>query len=281
MKYVKRIMVLIMVLALCLTSLRNSIAYAKNVTMENSLLKLEKNNYTYINGKLGDTNVTYTYTSENKIFKVTETASDNFDAVNSIIYVKNNDGKFIEYATQKLTVEDNVITITINENGLLTTDTIIIHKKEKTIEKESLYNHSLINQAPLNTIYGNPSWNGMPVSLWIYYGAYTGSSDIKRYTSAAVLAMLTTIVASLFGISGEVVVAGISAVVAVIVQDQTPRIWWRDHVYYQTCIPPEDWMFKMKVAEYTHAYIYSDSSMSVSSFIGDYYYYYYDSLYVH
>ncbi len=274
MKYVKRIMAIMIVLALCLTSLRSSIAYAKNLTMENSLLKLEKNNYTYIKGTLGDTNVIYTYTSGDKLFKVIETASDNFDAVDSTIYVRDND-KFIEYATQKLTVEDDVITITINENGLLTTDTIMIRQKENTTENLP------INQAPLNTVYSNPSWNGMPVSLWIYYGAYTGSSDVIRYTSAAVLAMLTTIVASFFGISGEVVVAGISAVAGVIIQDQTPRIWWRDHVYYQTCIPPEDWMFRMKVAEYTHAYIYSDSSMSVSSFIGDYYHYYYDSLYEH
>lgn len=242
-------------------------------------MNLEKRNHKYIKGKLGDTNLIYTYSSNNKNFKVVENSSDNFDTVNSTIYIENYDGKFIEYATQKLTVENDEITITINENGIITTDKIKIHQ-ETTSGINKSPSQPERNSDSLNALNNGPTWDGMPVSSWIYYGEYTGSSDITRYTSSAVIAILATVAASLFGIAGQCVVAGVAAIAGMIVDDAIPRIWWTDNVYYQTCIPPEEWMFRMKVAEYTHVHIFSSPEKTGTNLLGDYYYYYYDDLYV-
>ena len=231
-----------------------STAYAQSNTSrffikENDLLANEKRDYTYIEGKLGDNNLVYTYVSNNKTFKVIEKSSDNYDRVDSIIYIKNSVGVFVKYATQKLIVENNIITITINENGKVSTEKIVVSRHEKTIGKEKLFNQQDRILDYQNMLNGGPTWDGMPVSNWIYWGEQTGSSNIIRYTSAAVIAIIATIAASLFGIAGQCVVAGASAIAALIIEDSIEKIWWTANIYYQTCIPPEDWMFRRKVAD--------------------------------
>lgn len=271
-KHLKRILVLMVVLALSLTSLDNSVAFAQE---DKSILELDKSNYTYIKGKLGDTSVIYTYTSDNKTFKVIEKASVNFDDVDSIIYIKSSNGQFVEYATQTLSVKDDVIYITINENGRITTDTINIYH-EKTSGIENPPNQS---NGGLNSMSG-PSWNGLPVdTTWHYYGTFNGDNNIVRYTSSAVLAILATIAASMLGIAGQCVVAGVSAIASIIIDDAIEQIWWTDYVYYQTVIPPEDWMLRRKVAEKSSTYVYSSSSKSSSDLIGNYTYTYYEDGY--
>lgn len=48
--------------------------------------------------------------------------------------------------------------------------------------------------------------------------------------------------------------------IAYIVDDQIEDIWYTDFVYYKTLLPPDPKMFRMKVAEKTVHYFYSDSN---------------------
>lgn len=265
-KNLKRIMVLIMTLALSLTSLGNSVAYAQE---DKSVLKLDKSNITYIKGEPGDTNLIYTYTSDNKTFKVIENSSVNFDDVDSIIYVENSDGQFVEYATQKLTVEDDVIYITINENGLITTDIININQ-EKTSDIENLPYQSNSNFNSISSKTG-PMYYEFPVDeTWYYLTTTEGSSDVTRYTLTAVIAVLGAIAAGALGFTGGVVTAGISSVAMVIVQDNIERIWWTNYHFYQCILRDEDWQVPIKVAEKVITYVYSSSTKSERNKIDEY-----------
>ena len=74
-KSIKKIIALIMMSVQVI--LIESTAYAQSNTSrffikENDLLANEKRDYTYIEGKLGDNNLVYTYVSNNKTFKVIE-----------------------------------------------------------------------------------------------------------------------------------------------------------------------------------------------------------------
>ena len=283
-KYFNKLVAVMMVLVLSL--LGTSVAYAQNnnsnlLIQEKDLLNGPKSNYNYIKGQLGDTDTIYTYTNGNKTFKVVENASEDFDRVDSTIYIEYDNKEFVEYATQKFRVVNNEIVITINENGKITTDKIKINNKENTsvINKLPAPPDSILDaQAMLAS--GGPTWDGFPVSSWEYYGEFNGSADVYKYTAAAVLAALTTLVASFFGLAGRMVVAGASTVAGMIVQGAIERIWYTTNVYYQTVIPPEEWMFRRKVAEYSHIYVFKSSDKTGANLTGDYYKYYYDPLYV-
>lgn len=282
MKLFKKI--LCIVIASILLSTNTIMVFANDNKPVTSVLDMEKENFIYLEGEVGDTRLVYTYTSDNKLYKVIENASDNFDLVNSVIYVDQGDDNFVKYATQTLVMKDGIITITINENGVSSKEQIDTNPRMRTI------NPALANQKSTNAISyispfanlpvdggGGDSWNGMPVSAWIYYGTYRNSTKIAHYTVTAVTQVLAAL-SGYLGVPGAVVVSAITGVVSEIVKDNIPHIWWTDSVYHKTCIPPDPNMFRKFVAERTYRDVYSNSART--DLIGTYYYSYYDSLYV-
>lgn len=122
----KKLIASILTFTICITSFNSTVAFAatnvSNQEMSQSLLSLKKSNYNYLEGKPGDTHLVYTYESNNDTYKVIENANDNFEKVNTTIYVENTEGVFVKYATQTLTINNFTSTLTTNENGYVTTE---------------------------------------------------------------------------------------------------------------------------------------------------------------
>ena len=222
-----------------------------------SKLDLPKDNVQYIVGNAGDTYSEYTYCSEGQKFKVVDSANENFSNIHSTIYILSDDNKYEEYATEKVTVEDGVCTIIVTENGNRTTDT---------------YNYA--NQAT-SSVYSGDSWLGMPVTDWIYCDTYKGSNKFKKYTTAAVIAALTTLISSFFKLPGQAVVAGVSAIASMIVDEAIQTVYFTRKYYWKLCIPPKG-MVERAVAEKNVVTYYSDKSRKHKIGTNTYYKYDYD-----
>lgn len=103
-------------------------------------------------------------------------------------------------------IENGICTITITENGNSTTE---------------IFNYANEEQC---SAYSSDSWLGMPVTDWIYCDTYKGSTKFQKYTAAAVIAVLTTLAASFFNIAGQCVIAGVSAIAALIVDNKNVKV---------------------------------------------------------
>lgn len=100
-----------------------------------------------------------------------------------------------------------------------------------------------------------------PISSWTHYGTFNYSTKIKKYTVAAVTAVISGIVgASTMGAGAAATISSTTGLIAYIVDNQIEDIWYTDFVYYKTLLPPDPKMFRMKVAEKTVHYFYSDSN---------------------
>lgn len=114
----KKLISVILTMAICLLSIAPTpVKAASNETLQEKsidVLALKKDNFNYLEGKIGETHLVYTYDSNGSTYKVVENASENFDEVNSTIFAENSDGTFEEFATQHLTVENSILTHTTN-----------------------------------------------------------------------------------------------------------------------------------------------------------------------
>ena len=66
-----------------------------------------RKNLHFIEGKLGDSHIVYTYEENNKQYKAIETSSDDFKNVTSMIYCLNETGNYILQSTQNFSIDDN------------------------------------------------------------------------------------------------------------------------------------------------------------------------------
>ena len=253
-KIIKRVISIMLAIVL-IPIMPSSLASAKS--RFTSKLDLPKDNVQYIVGKVGDTYSEYTYSSEGQKFKVIDNANENFTNVNSIIYLLKDDNKYEEYATEKVTIENDICTITITENGYSTTETF-----------------NYINQEQ-SSVYSRDSWLGMPVTDWIYCDTYKGSTKFQKYTAAAVVAVLTTLASSFFNIPGQCVIAGVSAIAGIIVDDAIETVYFSRKYYWKLCIPPKG-MVERAVAEKNVVTYYSDKSRKNKIGTNTYYKYDYD-----
>lgn len=155
----KKLIASILTFTICITSFNSTVAFAAtNVTnqeMNQSLLSLKKSNYNYLEGKPGDTHLVYTYESNNDTYKVIENANDNFEKVNTTIYVENTEGVFVKYATQTLTINNFTSTLTTNENGYVTTE------QQDLLPAKKSQNNNFISSA-----LAAGSYQGYKVSNW-------------------------------------------------------------------------------------------------------------------
>jgi hypothetical protein len=185
-----------------------------------SLLTLPKDNYNFIEGEIGDTHMVYTYESNGSLFKVVEDASENFDKVNSTIYIEK-DGQFVEYATQNVSVIDSVFTLTLNENGVITTEEHDF--SEKNTESKNDGNYSI-----------NSTYNGEPVSEWVYE-QHNGNNKITVYTIVAVVAIVGFIaVEATGGLAAGAAVTGVTAVASFIISEHLQYVYYSQYYAQRT-----------------------------------------------
>lgn len=102
----------------------------------------------------------------------------------------------------------------------------------------------------------------MPVTPWVYWGQSKTSTNITRYTIAAIGALITGIVsASSLGTAATITYTVINAIVQKICDDCIPKVWYTDDVYYKYIQSPTH---TNRVAELTYHAFYSDSNRTAN-----------------
>jgi len=254
----RKLIASILTFAICLTSFNSTVAFAAtNVTnqeMNQSLLSLKKSNFNYLEGKPGDTHLVYTYESNSDTYKVIEDTSDNFEKVNTTIYVEKTEGVFVKYATQTLTINNFTSTLITNENGYVTTE-----KQDLSSVKKS----ELLNNNFLSSALAAGSYQGYKVSNWKQVSTTNSSTRITNYSATAVFAVIAYIAAdgATDGLSGAVV-AAISAVAGKIIDEAIPIVYYRQIYSEKKLVNPPLSLKNFVVGSKWLTYFYSDKAHS-------------------
>ncbi|MBT2282619.1 hypothetical protein J7E78_03585 [Paenibacillus polymyxa] len=223
----KKLITAALSIALCLEVVVPTVMLAAPNALEASVSQLskEKQNFIFLEGKPGDAHLVYTYESNGDTYKVEERANKDFTEINSTIYVKNAEGKFVEHAIQNAIIDtqNSLFQVTTNENGIIETET-----QNFGVDTTDL---STIPNIPVRPDRGDlitpfDSYMGGAVSAW-YYGSWAdGSSRIERYTVTAVTALIFAL-ATAANPSAAVVTTTVGAVALTIVQDQVPLVFYK------------------------------------------------------
>ena len=220
------------------------------------LLDSPKENISFVKGNYGDSEIEYTYTSSGREWKAIEKTSSDFKKLNSDIYLKNDKGEyelFVNFEMDMVSRYKAEITIT-PQNGEEPLKEVIDNTPQQAgfefINEQSSLSEDIETR--------NPS--GLPISAWNHYGNFFYNTKIAKYTISYVTNIVVGLVGySALGLAGAIVVSSTTELVAEIVKDKIPDIWYTDKVYYKTVVPPNPNMFRMKVAEKTTHTFYSDS----------------------
>ena len=253
---IRKLIASILTFTICLTSFNSTVAFAAtNVTnqeMNQSLLSLKKSNYNYLEGKPGDTHLVYTYESNNDTYKVIENADDNFEKVNTTIYVENTEGVFVKYATQTLTINNFTSTLTTNENGYVTTE------QQDLLPAKKSQNNNFISSA-----LAAGSYQGYKLTNWKQISTTNYSTRITNYSATAVFAVIAYIAAdgATDGLSGAVV-AAISAVAGKIIDKAIPIVYYRQIYSEKKLVNPPLSLRNFVVGSKWLTYFYSDKAHS-------------------
>lgn len=204
-------------------------ASANNIKESVSMLSLDKDNLTFLEGNAGDKYIVYTYETNGTIYKVEERINEDFTEVHSIIYARNTMGEFVEYAIQDTALDTNTnqITVTTNENGAIDSET----QQLPTNNIQSLY------RAGMNdVIMPFDSYNGYPVSNWWYDSWRNGSTRIDRYTVSSVVIVLTAIATASTAGTAAIVIGSIGGLATLIVGDQVPLVYYTQRYAEKTSL---------------------------------------------
>lgn len=134
--------------ALTMVSLScSSIAQAATTSSEvGNELSGKRTNITFLEGKLGDSHVVYTYQQNGQKFKVEENATN--DRVISIFYAMDSAGNYVEMETKTLVLGNEQMTLhTVEANGKAETE---ILQESVTFSEEVSY-HSCYARYPHNS----------------------------------------------------------------------------------------------------------------------------------
>lgn len=237
----------------------DNVKYLDIKEVEN-ILAQPKQNITFIKGGYDDiSHLEYTYSSAGRDFKVVEYTNDDYTVVDSTIYIKNQDGTYEEFATQKLVIDSSVVTATFEANGQTSTESFRL----ETPQNISLRSNS-ISDSPISL---NSSYNGSPVTDWQYWGTFNYSTRIVKFTVAAITSIIINIVSNSAFPGSAVIVSGIvSTIVVPIVENSIPTVYYTVTTYFKDVIP-EQGTFQMHVAEKNIYKYYSDSNRTKK--IGD------------
>lgn len=237
----------------------DNVKYLDIKEVEN-ILAQPKQNITFIKGGYDDiSHLEYTYSSAGRDFKVVEYTNDDYTVVDSTIYIKNQDGTYEEFATQKLVIDSSIVTATFEANGQTSTESFRL----ETPQNISLRSNS-ISDSPISL---NSSYNGSPVTDWQYWGTFNYSTRIVKFTVAAITSIIINIVSNSAFPGSAVIVSGIvSTIVVPIVENSIPTVYYTVTTYFKDVIP-EQGTFQMHVAEKNIYKYYSDSNRTKK--IGD------------
>lgn len=220
------------------------------------ILSLPKKDITFIKGGYNDlSHVEYTYTSNEEQFKVIEDSNNDLSHVQSTIYKKNDLGEFDKFAEQTVDVKGSIVVTT----------KIGDKKTVENIARPQVIDNSSANSVTKDSYSTNEfsaNSSNLPISDWQYYGTFKYSTTIVKYTIVAVTAIIAGIVstATTLGAGTQATISGTTTLVSYIVNDQVPKIYYTNKVYYKTVVPPNPNQLRIKVAEKTTHTFYSDET---------------------
>lgn len=205
----------------------DNITVTKEESIDN-VLSAEKNNYNYIEGEIGDKHLVYTYESNGSTYKVIEDISDNYDEVNTVIYLQDSNGEYSEFATQNFKIENNTYTLTTNADGVVTID-----EQDMGI---SLPSFDEDHEMP--SVFANETYQGYDVTNWQLLDSHNSSTAIHSYTISAVTALVVFIATD--GMTGAAAAAGaaVGSVVTRIIEENTPTLYYKQSYYEKNLVNP-------------------------------------------
>ena len=208
MKKKKHFLSIILSLALSLTILFPSFAQASEIPNQlqsdseyNNNQSDSRKNLHFIEGKLGDSHIVYTYEENNKQYKAIETSSDNFKNVTSMIYCLNEAGNYILQSTQNFSIDDNG-----NPEILITTKDS--NNKYQKIHLEMNEENGISLTGEWATHYYNGSkggLKGLALSVLVSVVAAIATYYTAGALSAAMVSGASTIATGLFNRNSSVV----------------------------------------------------------------------------
>lgn len=259
---IKKSITMLLALSLSLSTSTEIFAANSNTSVSNETqsvedtLSLPKKDITFIKGGYNDlSHVEYTYTSNEEQFKVIEDSNNDLTHVQSTIYKKNDLGAFDKFAEQTVDVKESIV-VTTKIGDKETVETIARPQAVEDNSVASVIKDSYsVSELSMNS-------SNLPISDWQYYGTFKYSTDIVKYTIVAVSVIIAGIVstATTLGAGTQATISGINTLVTYIVNDQVPKIYYTNKVYYKTVVPPNPNQLRMKVAEKTTHTFYSDET---------------------
>jgi hypothetical protein len=217
------------------------------------ILAQPKQNITFIKGGYDDiSHLEYTYSSAGRDFKVVEDTNDEYTFVDSTIYIKNQDGIYEKFATQRLNIDSSMVAVTFKTNGQTSTETFRLENPQNISLRSAC-----IGDSPISL---NSSYNGSPVTDWQYWGTFNYSNRIVKFTVAAVTSIIINAVSNSVFPGSAVIVSGVVGTIVIpIVENSIPTVYYTVTIYFKDVIP-EQGTFQMHVAEKNIYKYYSNSS---------------------
>jgi hypothetical protein len=224
----------------------------KNITFEKGSIEglLETNNENMVTSKRSSDNqkkIIYTYNENGLKYKVYGETNNDLTYANSQIYsIKA--GKETLVRTETVTVNNNVVTSTINENGKTTVDKLDLNE-----DKIAASSNRLIQL--------NGTWSGYPVSdTFVEWGTFKKTKAITGTTAASVTAVINAITKfSNIDTRAKIAVTAISVVVNYIIQINAKKTYYNEVISFRwTQIPNA--AVQQRAVERTNRTFYTDSN---------------------
>lgn len=193
--------------------------------------------------------IVYTYVENGEMYRVHGEVNNNLTYSNSSIFnVKN--GEEILVGSESVSVNNNIITTTINQNGNITVDTLDLNDDSDKIKESSDHLFKV-----------NSTWDGFPVSdSFQEWATFKGSKGFTATTAASITIIINQIVkVSKIDKKAQVVVTSIAGIVNYLVQKNSKRVYYKEVVSFRwTQIP--NVTLQQKAVERTIRTFYTDSN---------------------
>lgn len=251
MKKKKHFLSIILSLALSLTILLPSFAQASeipNQLQSDSEYANEhsdsRKNLHFIEGKLGDSHIVYTYEENSKQYKAIETSSDDFKSATSMIYCLNEAGNYILQSTQNFSIDDNG-----NPEILITTK-----------DGDNKYQKLNLEMNEENGISLTGEW-----ATHYYNGSKGGLKGLALSVLVSVVAAVATYYTA--GALSTAMVSGASTIATALFNRNSSVVYY--HLIRNTRISPKN-NFVIDETNYTTFYLDSTHKYSLGSTYAEY-----------
>ena len=175
-----------------------------------------RSNLNFEVGKPGDNYLVYTYTENEKDYKVIEFSDMKYKNVYSEIYIKNDVGNYVHHQNKETQISDNGIysLTTVNSNGK-------VNVEESSLPKEEI-NYEGISPKLVSQYYTDPG-----TGKWLYRN-FNGNARISNMTIAGIASVLGTAVSiAIGGPTGVYVGNALSAIAASYFSVSADRAYYR------------------------------------------------------